>query len=184
MFKRRLIDPFPSSPVNCCHALSAFGITVGMAKQTRDEPEWLTRKTRIDGKLRALGWKIVPHTSTFRPDTADRVAVEEYPTENGPADYALFVNGRMLAIVEAKKISLGPQNVLTQAQRYSEGVAGNPFQFGKFRVPFLYSTNGEAIWFHDVRSPSSVPEKWPTTRPLPPSKNVSLGTSMPTSTSY
>ena len=124
-----------------------------MGKQTRDEPEWLTRKTRIDGKLRALGWKIVPHNSALRPDTADRIAVEEFPTENGPADYALFVNGRILAIVEAKKLSLGPQNVLTQAQRYAEGASGNPFHFGKFRVPFLYSTNGEVIWFHDVRNP-------------------------------
>ena len=42
--------------------------------------------------------------------------------------------------------------VLTQAQRYAEGATGNPFQFGKFRVPFLYSTNGEVIWFHDVRN--------------------------------
>ena len=124
-----------------------------MAKQTHDEPEWLTRKTRIDGKLRVLGWKIVGHSSAFEPPKADCVAVVEYPTDNGPADYALFVNGRMLAIVEAKKISLGPQNVLTQAQRYSEGVAGNPFQFGTFRVPFLYSTNGEIIWFQDVRNP-------------------------------
>ena len=124
-----------------------------MAKKAGDEPEWLTRKTRIDGKLRALGWDIVPHTPAFRPDAAHAVAVEEYPTDNGPADYALFVGGRILGIIEAKKLSLGPQNVLTQAQRYSEGATGNPLQFGDFRVPFLYSTNGEVIWFHDVRHP-------------------------------
>jgi type I restriction enzyme, R subunit len=47
---------------------------------------------------------------------SDRVAVVEYPTDNGPVDVALFVNGRMLAIVEAKKISLGLQNAFTQAQ--------------------------------------------------------------------
>lgn len=33
-------------------------------------------------------------------------AVEEYQTENGPADYALFVKGRLLGIIEAKKVSL------------------------------------------------------------------------------
>jgi type I restriction enzyme R subunit len=77
----------------------------------------------------------------------------DYPTANGPADYALFVDGRILGIVEAKKLSLGPQNVLVQAQRYSEGAVDNPFQYGPFRVPFLYSTNGEVIWFHDVRNP-------------------------------
>lgn len=126
---------------------------MGMAKTAHDEPEWLTRKTRIDGKLRALGWQIVPHSPAFQPGTADRLAVAEYPTANGPADYALFVGGQALGIVEAKKLSLGPQNVLTQAQRYSAGVTDSPFQFGEFRVPFLFSTNGEVIWFHDVRHP-------------------------------
>lgn len=124
-----------------------------MANHSHNEPEWLTRKTRIDGKLRALGWQIAPHTPGFQPTNADRQAVTEYPTDNGPVDYALFVGGRILGIVEAKKLSLGPQNVLTQAQRYSEGATGNPLRFGEYRVPFLYSTNGEVIWFHDVRHP-------------------------------
>src|SRR5262249_39060555 len=54
-------------------------------------------------------------------------------------------------IVEAKKLTLGPQNALTQAERYAKGVAGSPFDFGGYRVPFLYSTNGEAVWFQDAR---------------------------------
>lgn len=124
-----------------------------MAKKPNDEPEWLTRKTRIDGRLRALGWDIVPHTTFFRPEKSHLQAVAEYPTANGPADYALFLNGRLLGIVEAKKLSRGPQNVLVQAQRYSEGATENPLQFGPYRVPFLYSTNGEVIWFQDVRNP-------------------------------
>ena len=52
---------------------------------------------------------------------------------------------------EAKKLTLGPQNVLTQAERYARGVRKSPFNFEGFRVPFLYSTNGEVIWFHDIR---------------------------------
>src|SRR6476661_8926251 len=94
------------------------------------EPEWLTRKTRIDSKLQALGWEIVPHTPLFRPEKAHAKAVAEYPTANGPADYALFVNGLLLGIIEAKKLSLGPQNVLVQAQRYSEGAKDNPLSYG------------------------------------------------------
>src|SRR5207302_156493 len=42
---------------------------------------------------------------------------------------------------------------LTQAQRYARGCEHNPFDFAGLRVPFLYSTNGEVIWFHDVRHP-------------------------------
>src|SRR5262249_7007323 len=76
--------------------------------------------------------------------------VTAYPTASGPADYALFVGGRPLGIVEAKKVTLGPQNALTQAERYSGGVGDSPFGC---RVPFLYSTNGEVLWFHDGRHP-------------------------------
>jgi type I restriction enzyme, R subunit len=62
------------------------------------------------------------------------------------------VDGRILAVVEAKKVTLGPQNVLTQAERYSRGIEESPFDFNGHRAPFLYSTNGEVAWFQDVRS--------------------------------
>jgi type I restriction enzyme R subunit len=32
-------------------------------------------------------------------------------------------------IVEAKKLTIGPQNVLTQAERYARGLSGNSFDF-------------------------------------------------------
>lgn len=39
-------------------------------------------------------------------------------------------------MVEAKKLTLGPQNVLSQAERYSRGVIESPFDFGSFRFRF------------------------------------------------
>lgn len=117
------------------------------------ESERLTRTDRIDPKLRAHGWKVVPYDEA-KPLTAyDRCAIKEFPTVNGPADYALCIAGRILGVVEAKKLSLGPQNVLTQAERYARGLSDSPFNFQGLRVPFLYSTNGEIIWYHDVRHP-------------------------------
>ena len=77
----------------------------------------MTRRERIDPKLRAAGWEIVGYNPSRVPEAYDGHAVCEYPTDNGPADYALFVGGRILGIVEAKKVTLGPQNVLTQAER-------------------------------------------------------------------
>jgi type I restriction enzyme R subunit len=119
----------------------------------RRESESETRQTRIDPKLFEQGWEVVP----FDPDRPlvayTNHAVTEFPTAAGPADYALFVAGRLLGIVEAKRVTLGPQNVLTQSERYSKGVANSPFDFRGFRLPFLYSTNGEVFWFHDVRDP-------------------------------
>ena len=115
------------------------------------ESERRTRESRIDPRLKSAGWEI----AAFRPDLdlarLSKHAVTEYPTDNGPADYALVVDGQILGIVEAKKVTLGPQNVLTQAERYSKGVKAGPIDERGYRVPFLYSTNGEVIWFHDVR---------------------------------
>jgi len=111
------------------------------------ESESRTRSGRIDPFLDTLGWakKHRHQQGAYR--------LEEYDTDNGPADYALCQDGRVLGIIEAKKLTLGPQNVLTQAERYARGVTGNGFDFGGLHVPFLYSTNGEVVWFHDVRHP-------------------------------
>jgi type I restriction enzyme R subunit len=117
--------------------------------------EWLTRKKLIDPKLRSAGWRVVPFHPGKQLTDYDRCAIEEYPTDAGPADYALCVRGTIVAIVEAKKLTLGPQNVLMQAERYSKGVTDSAFNFRGYRVPFLYSSNGEIIWHHDVRYPLS-----------------------------
>jgi type I restriction enzyme R subunit len=108
------------------------------------ESEWLTRKRRIDPLLDAAGWPI-------RKTAASKAyRTEEEETAHGPADYALWLDG-IAAIVEAKKITIGPQNVLTQAERYARGLSKCEHDYGGIRCPFLYATNGEVIWFHDVR---------------------------------
>lgn len=108
------------------------------------EAEWKTRKTRIDPRLDRAGWRL---------GAGGAHRTEEHPTDNGPADYALWVGSQALAVVEAKKLSTNPQNVLSQAERYSKGLSANPLRFDAYYVPFLYSTNGELTWFHDVRHP-------------------------------
>ncbi len=117
------------------------------------ELEWQTRKQRIDPRLEAAGWIALADDSLPLREAHRR---EEYETTAGPADYALFVDGRPLGIVEAKKLALGPQSVLTQAERYARGLVNSPFNFDSLRVPFLYATNGETIWFRDVRSPHNL----------------------------
>ena len=118
---------------------------------SENNSEWLTRKRLIDPKLKAAGWRIVPFVPGMSLSAHDRCAIEEFETTNGPADYALCVEGKILGIVEAKKLTLGPQSVLTQAERYSKGVTDSPFNYRGYRVPYLYSTNGEVIWHHDIR---------------------------------
>ena len=84
-----------------------------------NENESETRARRIDPQLEAQGWCITPLHPGRPQSHCTRHAVTEYPTANGPADYALFVGGQPFGIVEAKKVTLGPQNALTQAERSS-----------------------------------------------------------------
>jgi type I restriction enzyme R subunit len=117
------------------------------------ESERVTRKERIDPLLKAAGWSVATYENGMDLSLFNKCALEEFPTANGPADYALCLDGKIVAVVEAKKVTLGPQNVLTQAERYATGVSGSPFNYSGFRVPFIYSTNGEIIWYHDLRNP-------------------------------
>ena len=130
-----------------------------MIRKDPDHSEWLTRKRLIDPKLEGWGWAVVPFESITSAHKRGCYAIAEYPTDNGPADYALSVDGTVLGIVEAKKLTLGPQGVLTQAERYARGLPTGPFDFHGLRAPFLYSTNGEVIWVHDVRNPFSRSRK-------------------------
>lgn len=112
------------------------------------ENERATRAQRIDPKLRSAGWPVIDRVW---PSPTSPAAVVEYETAHGPADYALCLQGSVQAVVEAKKITVGPQGVLTQAERYSRGIDQRPRYQNEFGVPFLYSTNGEVTHFHDVR---------------------------------
>ena len=123
-----------------------------------DELEWKTRKERIDKKLAALkpSWEIIKYKEELDAATLQRHAVTEYPTENGPADYALFVKGKLLGIIEAKKVGVGPQNVLEQAKRYARGAQDGPGNWNGYRVPFLYASNGELIYHLDTRQEQNL----------------------------
>lgn len=116
------------------------------------ESEKVTRKKRIDQQLKADGWKIIPFSEGMALGALSNHAIEEYQTDSGPADYALVVNGRLLGIVEAKKLEVGAANVLEQAKRYSKGAENSVGEWNDYRVPFLYSSNGELIYFWDARN--------------------------------
>jgi type I site-specific restriction endonuclease len=108
------------------------------------ENEQRTRKRRIDPRLDARGWRIIPtgavSLAPFR--------TEEEETANGPADYALWLDSKVVGIVEAKKLAVGPQNVLIQAERYARGLKNSAYEFEGFKAPFLYQ---HLVYKYDYR---------------------------------
>lgn len=129
-----------------------------LRKQTKEYrreriSEQETRRDLIDIALKHSRWEpIVPYCGQSPSDLA---VVTEHPTDNGPADYVLFQNGEPVAIVEAKRRGTGAQEVLKQAKRYAEGLKDSPFDFSGCHVPFIYSSDGDTIWFRDLRDPNS-----------------------------
>ena len=124
--------------------------------------EWLTRKKRIDTKLSSLepAWRIVPYREGMDLSRLTCHAVEEFPTVNGPAGYALFVDGKMMGIVEAKKVTVNPQNVMEQAKRYAAGAFQGIGNWGGLRVPFLYATNGAQGQLFRKRKAAHTADLW------------------------
>lgn len=123
------------------------------------ELEQATRQRRIDPRLEAAGWAVTPFDTTMPKAIPSQKAVEEWPTTAGPADYALCDEHSVRAVVEAKKQSTGAQGILPQAERYSRAIRIDVAWQGEYGVPFLYATNGEETWFHDVRLPQNRSRK-------------------------
>ena len=111
-----------------------------------------TRRNLIDPRLTADGWRVVSYERWLAGDRTAVDAVEEHPTDSGPGDYLLYLDGSPVADVEAKKPEVSPQEVIGQAKRYSRTLADSPFRFGEARIPFVYSTNGYLIYHADLRS--------------------------------
>ena len=73
-------------------------------------PEEKSRQL-IDARLIQSGW-VLQDLKSVNPTASLGVAVREYPTSSGPVDYALFVDGKTVGVVEAKKMSLGKTSPL------------------------------------------------------------------------
>jgi len=113
--------------------------------------EKATRKNLIDRALTAAGWRVISFARWQAGNRTAADAVEEFPTDSGPDDYMLMLDGHPVADVEAKKLEVGTQNVIEQAKRYARTLPDSPYTFGDFRIPFVYATNGSKIHTCDLR---------------------------------
>ncbi len=114
-------------------------------------PEQIARD-RIDAQLRAAGW-VVQSKSSANLSAAQGVAIREYQTDVGPADYVLFVDRRAVGVIEAKKESEGHR--LTTHETQTAGYAAAKLKWINHRepLPFLYESTGMVTQFTDGREP-------------------------------
>ena len=82
------------------------------------------------------------------------VAVREYQTDIGPADYVLFADRRAGGVVEAKPDSWGAK--LTTVELQSEGYANARLKWisNAEPLPFLYESTGQITRFTNGRDPN------------------------------
>ncbi len=104
----------------------------------------------IDEMLAEAGW-VVQDFRNVNLGASHGVAVREYPTDAGPADYALFVDRHPVGIVEAKKETSLLTTVGAQSEKYAQGKL-KWFEKGE-RLPFVYESTGAVTHFRDFRDP-------------------------------
>ena len=80
----------------------------------------------IDRKLNDSGW-IVQEKSKIDWSASRGIAVKEYLTDVGPADYVLFVDKKPVGIIEAKKDEEGHR--LTVVEEQSSGYATSKLKY-------------------------------------------------------
>ncbi len=137
----------------------------------------------IDEQLRKVGWEAdtdnLRYSKGTRPAKGRCIAIAEWPTDStvgnkGYADYALFVDFKMVATIEAKAIHKDIPSVIDyQCKDYSRNIRSEDAQYqigtwGSYKVPFTFATNGRpsleqyetksGIWFLDLRLPYNAPK--------------------------
>lgn len=114
-------------------------------------PEARARQ-QIDAKLEAAGW-VIQDMKQLNLGAASGVAVREYLTDTGPADYVLFVDRQPVGVIEAKRDEAGEN--LTAHEAQTERYASAKLKWRKDSPPlrFLYESTGQIIHFTDGGDP-------------------------------
>jgi len=113
-------------------------------------PEQLARD-RIDAALLQCGWTI-QDKKKINLTTALGIAVREYQTDTGPADYILFVDKKPVGVIEAKRPEEGAN--LTKVEDQSEGYAVAKLKhLDNDKLFFAYESTGDITRFTDYRDP-------------------------------
>lgn len=113
-------------------------------------PEQIARD-HIDQLLLASGW-VIQDKKKFNLAAGLGVAIREYQTDIGPADYVLFVDKKPVGIIEAKREEEGVR--LSTVEEQSSQYANAKLRLlNNDPLPFVYESTGEVTRFTDYRDP-------------------------------
>ena len=113
-------------------------------------PEQIARD-QIDKQLLACGW-VVQSKSKINLNENLGVAVREYQTDVGPADYVLFVDGKPVGVIEAKREEEGHKLSVHEDQAEDYATAKLKY-LNNEKLPFVYLSTGEVTTLTDFRDP-------------------------------
>lgn len=113
-------------------------------------PEQLARD-QIDKQLITCGW-LIQNKNRINLNAGIGIAVREYQTNVGPADYILFVDKKPVGVIEAKREEEGLH--LTMHESQTEDYAAAKLKYlNNDPLVFLYESTGEVTRFTDYRDP-------------------------------
>ena len=121
-----------------------------MPDNVNQNPEQIARD-RIDKMLTDTQW-VVQSVNKVDLSANQGVAVREYQTDVGPADYVLFIDRKPVGIIEAKREEEGFH--LTVVEEQSSGYAHAKLKYlNNAPLPFVYESTGLVTRFTDFRDP-------------------------------
>jgi type I restriction enzyme R subunit len=115
-------------------------------------PEQIARD-EIDTLLKKAGW-VVQNKKEIDFSASLGVAVREYQTDVGPADYVLFVDKQAVGVIEAKPKTWGEK--ITTVEEQSSGYANAKLKWvnNNQSLRFVYESTGEITRFTDNLDPN------------------------------
>jgi type I restriction enzyme R subunit len=118
--------------------------------EMNQHPEQVARDN-IDEMLVQAGW-VIQSKNRINLAANKGVAVKEYQTDVGPVDYALFVEGKPVGVIEAKREEEGYK--LTVVEEQSKGYADAKLKYlDNDPLPLVYESTGTITRFTDYRDP-------------------------------
>ncbi|WP_295458083.1 DEAD/DEAH box helicase family protein [uncultured Thiodictyon sp.] len=100
----------------------------------------------IEQRLGEAGW-VIQDLKAINLGAARGLAVREYPTATGPADYVLFIDREPVGILEAKRAEADEHLTSVEEQTLRYAVAALKWRGESRPLPFLFESTGAITRF-------------------------------------